>query len=190
MKTDHGHQKFPVAEPSSEVRPGGQGPVLRSALALLGRWHVNPTLTLPQPWLALHCRSWAVFAVTHTSFQVWHWRHRCAKAPLPHPGLHCDPAPAWGNGTVGTLWRDCQVTNCSARLSSVPHKRYLCELGQAVTKCSHFLLPRVRISQAALPAGWFLQWCHESCAGFWHFDGQINKNCCGVIVGINPVLSL
>lgn len=84
---------------SSEVSLGTGGQVTRES-------HIDfaSALTCPGLQRAGLCLQWHMPAVQAVAGQMWHWRHlvpACAKAPLPHLGLHCNPAPAWGNGTSG-----------------------------------------------------------------------------------------
>lgn len=108
---------------SSELRAGGQRPVLRSGLALPGQVTREFHVCFALPWLALGselclCLQWNVLL-----FQAagpWlpgrdgHWRHCApapssadAKPPFPHLGLLCNPATPWGNSSV---WGHCSVT--------------------------------------------------------------------------------
>lgn len=191
MKSGHGHQKFPVPEPSSEVRLGGRGPVLRSALAPVGRWHVNPTLTLPQPWLALACRELGCVC-SDTCQLSKQLQGRCDTGVTSFPLVQRHHCLTWGctatlpqpeaMAPLGTLWRDCQVT---ARPFICPTETLSLWAGTGSDEMFTSPSPSCPHFPSCFPC-----WKVLTVMPWKLCDGQINKNYCGVIVGINPVLSL
>lgn len=181
-----------MPESSSEVRLGGQGPALRSALALTRQvtpeLQVDFAVALTRPGLRrAGCVS--VFAVKHPAVPArgWHWRHLC-KGSLGSPGAALWHRHRWGNGTA---WGHCSVT-WRAAMSGWIHGFNLSqgnviscwERGWWNVHVSFSLISTFPVFPSLLDGPY-----SDDMKAVLDFDGQI-KNYCGVIVGINPVLSL